>query len=256
MSEELYSKWIEREKDLIEKIKSSQSANIEKAAQIAADSITDNHVMFMFGSGHSIIPIEEIYPRYGGIVGFMPINDLPLSFFTQIVGNLGFSQFNYLENNAAYADSIIENYKIHRQDSLLIFSHSGSTPVTMEIAIKFKEMGGKVVGVTSLHRCLNSKSKHPSGKNFTDVCDVIIDTSVPDSDVAIEINGVGLGPLSSIGVLTIANLLSIGTYSDLVRRGVSPLVNPVRAFDIDADSKMHAVIEKYRELYSAHISGK
>lgn len=253
MANDLFEQYTEEEKRIIDNITKSQLSAIEKASKIAADSISKGHVMFMFGSGHSIMPIVEIYPRYGGVLGFMPIIDLGLSFFTPIIGNLGFSQFNYLENSSQYADSIIENYKIHKEDSLLLVSHSGSTQVTVEMGLKFKEIGEKIVSFTSIHRCLSTPSKHPSGKTLMDISDVIVDTGVPDADVVMNISGAGLGPMSSIGTLTIANLLSIGTFNELIKRGLKPLINPVRAFDPDADKKMKEVIDKYRELFASHI---
>ena len=251
---EYSSQWCRQATELIEKIQESQKLQIERAAMTVASSIECGHATFLFGSGHSVIPIEEIYPRYGGLVGFIPMIELPLSFFTSIVGNMGFSQFDYLENNAEYGRRIMDSYVVHREDSLIAFSHSGSTPVTLEVAISFKERGGKVIGVTSLSRSKGSPSKHPSGMSLHNVADILIDTSVPDGDVSVNVDGNMIGPLSSVGALTVANLISIETVSQLIKRGIEPVVNPVRAFDSEADKKMIKVMEQYRRVYAKHIS--
>ena len=239
---------------VINRISDSEGGSISRAADAAAASIGAGHAAFLFGSGHSVIPVEEIYPRYGGIVGFMPMLELPLSFFTQIVGNMGFSQFDYLENSAAYGKAIIDSYVIHREDCLIAFTHSGSTPVTLEIAIRFREKGGKVIGVTSLSRSRGSSSKHPSGKALHDVADIVIDTGVPEADVAINVSGNMVGPLSSVGAVTVANMISVATAEKLAESGKEVLANPVRAFDTDGQEKMRRIMHSYGELYSRHIA--
>ena len=246
--------WAEKAEDLIAAIERTQKNNISRASSIIADSIACGHAAFLFGSGHSALPVEEIYPRYGGIVGFLPMIELPLSYFTAIVGNLGFSQFDYLENNPDYGSSILRSYSIHKEDCLIAFTHSGSTPVTVEIALRFKEVGkGKIIGVTSLKRARGSMSKHPSGKGIHDISDVTIDTGVPDSDVSISVQNKMVGPLSTIGAVTVANMLSIETAKTLAARGIDFLVNPVRAFDPDSPEKMNSVLKRYRQLYADHI---
>lgn len=249
--------WSEHAQRIIGSIASSQSEQIEKAAEAAANSISLGHAVFLFGSGHSVMPVEEMFPRYGGLLGFLPVLELPLSFFTAVTGNMGFAQFDFLENSPEYGNRIISNYEIHSDDSMIVFTHSGSTPVTMEVALKFRERGGgKLIGVTSLKRSRNSRSKHPSGKAIHDIADIIIDTGVPEADVSIDISGVHCGPLSSIGALAVANMISIGTIGNLQKRGAKPAVNPVRAFDPDADRKMEDILAGYRHLYSSHIRRK
>lgn len=235
-------------------VETSEGKNIWEAAQIISESISKGHATFLFGSGHSAIPVEEMYPRYGGILGFIPILELPLTFFTQIVGNMGFPQFDYLENDYLYGRKILENYTIHKDDSLVVFSHSGSTPVTTELAMAFKEKMGKVICVTSKHRALNSKSKHPLGKTLLDISDVSIDTQVPDSDVSVQIGSSLVGPLSTIGAISVANFLSVETANNLKEKGCLFSVNPVRSVDPDSDKKMAKILTDYKNLYANHIS--
>ena len=251
---EYSSQWCRQATELIARIHGSQASQIEQAATAVAASIECGHATFLFGSGHSVIPVEEMYPRYGGLLGFIPMIELPLSFFTPIVGNMGFSQFDYLENNAEYGRKIMDSYVVHREDSLITFSHSGSTPVTLEAAMSFKDRGGKVIGVTSLSRSSGSVSKHPSGMALHNVADIIIDTCVPDGDVSVDVNGNMIGPLSSVGAVTVANLISIESVNQLIKGGIEPVVNPVRAFDPDASGKMASILTRYRRLYAEHIS--
>lgn len=58
----------------------------QKAATAMADSIEAGRWVHTFGCGHATIPVEEMYPRIGSFVGFHPLCELPLTFFTQIIG--------------------------------------------------------------------------------------------------------------------------------------------------------------------------
>jgi uncharacterized phosphosugar-binding protein len=52
---------------LLEKIHTTQLDNIQKAAQACAASIAANRAVHFFGSGHSVIPVLYLFPRYGGL---------------------------------------------------------------------------------------------------------------------------------------------------------------------------------------------
>jgi uncharacterized phosphosugar-binding protein len=83
----LAKKWLENAREIMVKIEETQMENIHQAAAVMADSIEAGRWVHTFGCGHSTLPVEEMYPRIGGFVGFHPIIELPLSFFTHIVGD-------------------------------------------------------------------------------------------------------------------------------------------------------------------------
>jgi len=255
---DLPQEWYERVLGLLDYIAKTQRKNIEKAAEIVADSIFKGHVCFLFGSGHAAIPVMEIFPRYGSMVGFVPIVDLPLISFLRLVGDMGYPQFDCIENSPEYGRRIVENYEIHRDDCAIVFSHSGTTPVTLEVALQIKSRGSKVIGITSVAHSLRARPRHPSGLKLFEVADVVIDTGVPPGDVSIEVFSGGkpikVGPLSTIAFVFVANFVLLSTYEQLLKAGYDPITLPVRGFDSDADILMRKALSKYRELYSKHIS--
>lgn len=255
---DILREWQSRVVEILNYIAETQRSKIERAAEMIANSIIRGHVCFLFGSGHAAIPVMEIFPRYGSLVGFMPIVDLPLVAFLRLVGDTGYPQFDYIENSHEYGRRIVENYEIHEDDCAIIFSHSGTTPVTVEVALRIKSRGSKVIGVTSVRHSTKARPRHPSGLRLLDVADVVIDTGVPPGDVSLQIVSKGrpirVGPLSTIAFVFIANLIVLSTYERLIEAGYDPVVLPVRAFDPDADSLMKKALGRYRELYSKHIS--
>ena len=93
----LAKQWLTHARDVMSRIEETQMENIRKAAEVMADTIEAGRWVHTFGCGHATIPVEEMYPRIGGFVGFHPIIELPLTFFTRITGEMGVHQFVFLD---------------------------------------------------------------------------------------------------------------------------------------------------------------
>lgn len=251
--------WVSNAQEVINHIVKTQGEAIDKASEVMANTIERGHACFLFGSGHAAIPVMEMFPRYGSILGFIPIVDLPLVSFLRMVGDLGYPQFDFIENSPEYGRRIMENYRVHQEDCALLFSHSGATPITVEVAIQFRDRGATVIGVTSLRHAKLAKPRHPSGLKLHDIANVVIDTGAPAGDVSITINqggrSVRVGPLSTLAFVTVANALLLSTIEKLINRGVEVNTFPVRGFDADADARMSEILRRHRELYARHIAG-
>ena len=121
MSISLASQWLNNTRSVLTKIEETQMTNIHQAAKLMADSIEAGRWVHTFGCGHSTLPVEEMYPRIGGFVGFHPMIELPLSFFTHIVGDMGVHQFIFLERVEGYGNQIMKGYKFDPRDTVWIF---------------------------------------------------------------------------------------------------------------------------------------
>ena len=258
MANELWLKWVGKGQEVLKYIVDTQSSSILKASELIAQSIASDHVCFLFGSGHAAIPVMEMFPRYGTILGFMPIVDQPLVSFLRMVGDMGYPQFDFIENSPEYGRRILENYTVHKEDTALLFSHSGTTPITVEVALGLKERGARVIAVTSLSHSKNAKPRHPSGLRLFEVADLVIDTGVPPGDVSITVSYnnrvIRAGPLSTFAFTAIANALVLNVIERLMDLGMAIETFPVRGFDPDADERMGRLLRRYRELYSRHLA--
>src|SRR5699024_64418 len=114
--------WLKNARGIMDKIEATQLDNIKAAATIMADCIEQGKWVHTFGCGHATIPIEEMYPRIGGFVGFHPIVELPMTFFTGITGQMGIHQFLFLERCEGYGNAIMKQYNFDKQDSIWLFS--------------------------------------------------------------------------------------------------------------------------------------
>src|SRR6187402_1895848 len=121
-----------------------QQAGIHLAADWFAETILAGRMVHLFGSGHSRILVEEMWPRYGSFPGFNPIVELSLTFHNLVVGANGQRQAMFLENVSGLAERILRNFDLSPKDSALVVSSSGGNLVPIEMAEQFRKRGVKV----------------------------------------------------------------------------------------------------------------
>ena len=155
-----------------------------------ADSIAAGRWVHTFGCGHATIPVEEMYPRIGGFVGFHPMVELPLTFFTRITGEMGVHQFLFLERAEGYGDAIMKGYTFDPRDTMWIFSHTGINNVNIDVALRAKERGMKVIAYGSAEQAARARRGIPCGKKMFDIADVVVDTRVPAGDSSVPLGGI------------------------------------------------------------------
>src|SRR3954447_17300383 len=108
--------FIDEAQQLLARISSTQGDAIETAAQWCAQAIGADGLVHLFGTGHSRIPVEEMFPRYGSFPGFNPIVELSMTFHTQVVGTNGQRQAMYIERQAGLAEVILDNFRFGARD--------------------------------------------------------------------------------------------------------------------------------------------
>jgi uncharacterized phosphosugar-binding protein len=211
---------------IIEKVRLTQLAAIGRAAEICANSIAAGGLVHLFGTGHSRIPVEEIFPRHGSFPGFHPIVELSLTNHTQVVGANGQRQAMYLERLEGFGEIILRNFVFGPHDSMIVFSNGGVNGVVIDVALGAKARGMPVIAVVSLDHCLASGVKHSSGQRLPDIADVTLDNCSPAGDALVSIEGLEypVGPGSSIGYVAVVNALKCLVANELTKRGQPPLV--------------------------------
>lgn len=247
----MYAKdWLKNAHEIMSTIEETQLENIRKAATIMADSIEKGRWVHTWGCGHATIPCEEMYPRIGGIVGFHPLCELPLTIFTQIIGQMGIHQFLYLERLEGYAQQIMKNYEFSTDDCLWIFSHTGINAVNIDMALEAKKRGMKVIAFGSAANTGDKPGRHSSGKNLFQIADVVVDSCVPlqDASVTTEKQFDKIGPLSTLGFVTLVWTTVCTVVEILEQRGVKIYINPSHNVpgDTTAQERLDAAIDEYK----------
>ncbi len=217
--------YLQKCSEIIEKIKAQQAA-INKAAIWFAESILANRVVHVFGSGHSRIMVEEMWPRYGSFPGFNPIVELSLTYHNNVVGANGQRQAMFLENVPGLAERILRNFGLDKKDTALVVSSSGCNIVPIEMAELFQQKGIKVVALITAEHLKGSKSKRTDGKKLSDFADLTLDSGAPLGDSMISINGLDtpVAPGSTVGGIMIVNSIKAELANLLTIAGKPPKV--------------------------------
>ena len=218
--------YLQEAQGIVERIAATQLRQIAAAAEICAGSIAADGLVHLFGTGHSRIAVEEIFPRHGSFPGFHPIVELSLTYHNQVVGANGQRQAMFLEKLEGFGEVILRNFVFGPHDSFVVFSNSGVNGVVIDVALGAKQRGMPVIAVVSVEHCQASPSRHSSGKRLPDIADVTIDNCSPAGDALVQVPGLDypVGPGSTIGYAAIVNALKCLVAAELTRRGKPPLV--------------------------------
>jgi uncharacterized phosphosugar-binding protein len=250
----LAKQWLNNARDVMSRIEETQMENIRKAAEVMADSIEAGRWVHTFGCGHATIPIEEMYPRIGGFVGFHPMIELPLTFFTRITGEMGVHQFLFLERVEGYGVEIMKGYNFDKRDTMWLFSHSGINNVNIDIAIESKKRGMKVIAFGSAAEAKGKQSRHSSGKTIFEVADLVVDTCAPigDSSVPLKNHRDKVGPVSTMAFVTCVWMTVTTVAEILADRGVKLFIHP--SHNVPGDTTARQRVEEALAEYKRRVA--
>jgi len=251
----LSTRWLNATRSILDDIEATQLPAIRNAAEIMADTIQAERWVHTFGCGHATIPVEEMYPRIGGFVGFHPMVELPLTFFTRITGEMGIHQFLFLERAEGYGNAIMKGYTFDARDTMWIFSHTGINNVNIDVALRAKELGMRVIATGSAEQAASSTPRHPSGKKLFDIADVVIDTRVPAGDSSVPLAGHqdNVGPVSTMAFVTVVWMTITTVAEILAARGVRLHIHP--SHNVPGDTTAHDRLDAALAEYKRRVAG-
>ncbi len=249
--------YIDKCRDIADKVEAQQQ-NMATAAKWFAESIMAGRVVHVFGSGHSRMMVEEMWPRYGSFPGFNPIVELSLTYHNNVIGPNGQRQAMFLENVPGLAARILRNFGLDKKDTALVISSSGSNIVPIEMAEEFQKREIKVVVLVTKDHLEKSVSKRTDGKKLIDFADLILDTGAPVGDSMIYIPGLDtpVSPGSTVGGAMIINGIKAEVARLLTEAGHAPKVltaaciigtqKAQSVFESAYDEHAHRMAEVYR----------
>jgi uncharacterized phosphosugar-binding protein len=251
----LAQEWLKNARDVMSRIEETQMDNIHRAAEVMADTIECGRWVHTFGCGHATLPIEEMYPRIGGFVGFHPMIEIPLSFFTHITGEMGVHQFVFLERVEGYGVEIMKGYTFDQRDTMWLFSHSGINNVNIDVALESKKRGMKVVVFGSAAEAKGKKTRHSSGKTIFDIADIVVDTCAPLGDASVKLKNHydKIGPVSTMAFVTCV-WMTIATVAEILAdRGVKLYIHP--SHNVPGDNTARERLDEALAEYKRRVAG-
>jgi uncharacterized phosphosugar-binding protein len=244
---------LEKCRELVDYVE-DQIDKINLAADWFAQTILAGRMVHLFGSGHSRILVEEMWPRYGSFPGFNPIVELSMTFHNPVVGANGQRQAMFIENVSGLAERILRNFVFSSQDSALVISSSGCNAVPIEMAAGFQQRGVKVVAILTKEHAEASMSKHASGKKLTDYADLVLDTGAPVGDAMVKIDSLEtpVAPGSTVGGCLLVNAIKAEVAARLTAAGKPPKV--LTAAALIGTEKSNAVFEAAYDEHAYRLS--
>lgn len=238
-------RFIQRGRELLDQLESTQAENLHQAAELYANAIANDGLVHLYGNGHSGIGVYETFPRIGSMVGFHPLIEQSLVNYTSVVGMNGLRTNQFLEKLEGFAENILVNFDFGPHDVITCFSSTGINGVVIDMALGAKARGVKVVAVTSVAHQMATESRHSSGKRLCEIADVVIDNCTPPGDAMLDVDGLDarICPGSSFAGVTIVQTLNQLTAEKLLERNYKPIVLPSMHFK--GDTSVNEVIELY-----------
>jgi len=218
--------YLDAAEEILKRIRATQLDSVQRAAHICGRAIAAGGLVHLFGTGHSRMMVEEMFPRHGSFAGFHPIVELSLTYHNQVVGANGQRQAMFLEHTEGLGNVILRNFVFGDHDCFMIFSNSGVNEVVVEVGLGAKQRGLALIAVVSVEHCQASEPYHSSGNKLVDIADVVIDNCTPAGDALVEVNGLPqpVGPGSTIGAAAVANMVKSQIADILTQLGKPPKV--------------------------------
>ena len=238
-------------KDLLNKVTATQKEAIAAGARLLSDATIRGNSIFTFGCSHAGLLALELYYRTGGLMTINPIRAPGLNLDIDPA-----TMTSQLERLPEYGRIIADNQPIRAGDVVIVHSVSGRNTVTVDFAIRARELGAAVIALTSLETSKSVRSRHPSGKLLYEVADLILDNCGCRGDAALVIPGVPekAAPTSTAAGAIILNAMVAQAIANIAATGQEVPVFISANLD-GGDAHNQAMLKKYKDhiFYMGHV---
>lgn len=222
--------YLDKMRQLIDKLSSEQKEQLIEASRIVAEVIMNDGIIHTLGTGHSQMVGMELFGRASNMANVNAIMD------DLVLLASGARRSAKIEQVSGLAEILWEKYSFRQSDVILIISNSGRNALPIEMAIKAREEGLKVIAITSLEQSKKYASRHVSGQKLYQVADLVIDNCVPSGDGVMKMGEKLIGPASSVLGILIVNIISTEAIKLSAEQGVDvPVFQSQNIDDTDND---------------------
>jgi uncharacterized phosphosugar-binding protein len=180
------TRYFEAITSVLERIHSTQCDKLPAAGELLAATIGGGGRVYLFGSGHSVIPVMDVFPRYGSFVGFYPLYD-PRLMWSNVIGPHGARELLWIERREGYVEQFLQSYPMGPKDCLIVFSHGGLNAAPIEAALYARKRGTRIVSVSSIQNSSVATRSHSTGQALSEIADIAIDNCVPPEDALVDV---------------------------------------------------------------------
>lgn len=229
--------------NIINKVIETQLDKIKTAAEMIVNASINKHNIYIFGCNHAGILAEELFYRTGGLAIINPIRAPGLMLDTKPI-----TLTTEIERLSQYGRIIVDSLNIGKGDILIIHSVSGRNNVPIDMALRARELGSKVIAVTNVNYSSKVNSRHDSGKRLFEVADVILDNCGVYGDAILEVEGLQckIGPTSTVVGAALLNAVVVECVEIFLQKGVKPPI--FMSSNVEGGDQYNAlVLEEYKD---------
>ncbi|MEU3094133.1 SIS domain-containing protein [Streptomyces sp. NPDC006967] len=229
---------------LLGRIRDEEAESVAAAGTLLADTVADGGRLFAFGAGHSSLAAQDLVYRAGGLA-LMNLLTVPGVVGVDVMpATLG----SALERVDGLASAVLESSPLRAGDALVIISLSGRNALPVEMATRARELGVKVIGVTSVAYATQTTSRNSSGTFLKDHCDLVLDSgiAVGDAELTHENVPAPFSPASTVVTAALLQAVMATAAAALADRGIDPPL--LRSGNVDGGHEWNArVFDEYAD---------
>lgn len=214
-------RYMEAAREALARVEDRSGESILRAAEVLVAAIRAGRSIYSFGCSHSFMLTEEAVYRTGGLALINPVIPHGMSLDVRPV-----SMTSRIERIPGYGSVLADGAGLEEGDVVLVASTSGRNAVAVDFAMRARERGAYVIGITSLEYTDSVTSRHPQGLKLRDVADLVIDNAAPAGDAAVQIEGFEqrVGPLSTLTGVAVVNAIVCEVTARIAADGEVPPV--------------------------------
>lgn len=229
---------------LLQRVRDEEAESVRAAGTLLADTVADGGRLFAFGAGHSSLAAQDIVYRAGGLA-LMNLLAVPGVVGVDVMpATLG----SALERVEGLAGVVLETSPLRSGDALVIISLSGRNALPVEMAMKARALGVRVIGVTSVAYASETTSRHVSGTYLKDHCDIVLDSKIAigDAELTLDTIPAPFAPASTVVTAALLQAVMATAAAALAERGIEPPL--LRSGNVDGGHQWNGrVFEEYRD---------
>ncbi|MGC0376632.1 SIS domain-containing protein [Streptomyces sp. SAI-229] len=228
--------------DLLRRIRDEEADSVTAAGTLLADTVADGGRLFAFGAGHSSLAAQDLVYRAGGLA-LMNLLAVPGVVGVDVMpATLG----SALERVDGLAGVVLDSSPLRAGDALIVVSLSGRNALPVEMAMKARERGVRVIGVTSVAYATQTTSRHSSGTFLKDHCDLVLDSRIAVGDAELTLDNVPapFAPASTVVTSALLQAVVATAAAVLADRGIEPPL--LRSGNVDGGHEWNArIMDEY-----------
>ena len=212
-------------RELLDGLERGQEDALEEASALCAEAIGAGGLAHAFGTGHSRIAVEELFPLRvvpGIRADGEALDDVPHAGHRRERAAPG----DVPRARRGLAETILANFRLAPPEVMMVFSSGGANAVPVEMALGARARGLPVIAVTAVAASRAPATGRSRGTRLPDHADVVLDLRTPPGDALVALEGLDapVAPGSTLAAVALVNEVKARTAVRLNAAGVLPPV--------------------------------